>query len=149
LLTSISAMMMAGPRVYARMAEDGLFPGLFAFRGDTPMLAVALQSVLAIAVLWWSDLAALLGYVGFTLSLSAAATVIGLFRLRLREGAAAVPIIGFPVVPGLFVVATLGAVGFMVMRRPTEAMWGLASMLIGVPIYFVLSSRSKRSGAKA
>ena len=29
LFTSISAMVMAGPRVYARMAEDGLFPRIF------------------------------------------------------------------------------------------------------------------------
>ena len=37
LFTSVSAMLMAGPRVYARMAEDGLFPKLFTSMGDVPL----------------------------------------------------------------------------------------------------------------
>lgn len=147
LLTSISAMMMAGPRVYARMAEDGLFPRRFVFRGDTPIVAVALQSGLAIVVLWWSGLAALLGYVGFTLSISTAATVIGLFRLRLREGATAVPILGFPWIPGVFVAVTLGAAGFMILRQPQEAIWGVATVLAGVPLYYWIRRSSGADNA--
>jgi amino acid transporter len=145
LLTSISAMMMAGPRVYARMAQDGLFPRRFELRGDTPMLAVALQSLLAIAALWWTGLAALLGYVGLTLSVSTAATVVGLFRLRIREGPAAVPIVGYPWVPGVFVIVTLAAAGFMVHLRPVEAMWGAATVLAGIPLYWWMRRSSSRT----
>ena len=49
----------------------------------------------------------LLSYLGFTLSVSAALTVASLFVLRRREGPAAVPVPGYPWVPGLFVAATL------------------------------------------
>ena len=147
LLTSISAMMMAGPRVYARMADDGLFPGLGRPRGNAPVVAVAVQSLLAIAVVWWSGLAALLSYVGLTLSVSTAATVIGLFVLRRREGPDAVPVRGYPWVPGLYVFATLGAAAFLVARRPSEALWGLATVLAGLPLYWWL--RRGRSNAVA
>ena len=141
LFTSISAMVMTGPRVYARMAQDGLFPRIFKPGREVPGAAVALQVGLAILVLWYSDLAKLLGYIGFTLGLSAAATVIGLIAIRLREGPERVPIPGYPWIPGLFVFVTLGASGFMVLRQPGEAFAGLLTMAVGALLYFVIPAR--------
>jgi APA family basic amino acid/polyamine antiporter len=138
LFTSVSSMIMAGPRVYAKMADDGLFPRLFRSGEDVPRAAIALQTLAAIAVLWTSTLASLFSYIGFTLGISAAATVVGLLVLRRREGAERVPIPGYPFIPLVFVVATLGAAGFMVARQPAQAGLGLATALIGVPIYFLL-----------
>jgi len=135
LFTSISSMMMAAPRVYERMATDGLFPLRLGRRGDAPRAAVAFQAALAVVVVWFAELARLLGYLGFTLGLSAAFTVCGLVALRRREGADRVPVPGYPVVPLLFVVATLGASGFLAVRRPIEAAWGVATVLAGVPAY--------------
>jgi APA family basic amino acid/polyamine antiporter len=141
LFTSISAMVMAGPRVYARMAEDGLFPRFFRPGRDVPARAVALQVGLAILVLWYSDLARLLGYIGFTLGLSAAATVAGLVAIRLREGRERVPIPGYPWIPGLFVFVTLGTAGFMILRQPREAVAGLLTVAVGGLLYFVIPAR--------
>ena len=141
LFTSISAMVMTGPRVYARMAQDGLFPRIFKPGREVPGAAIALQVGLAILVLWYSDLAKLLGYIGFTLGLSAAATVIGLIAIRLREGPERVPIPGYPWIPGLFVFVTLGASGFMVLRQPGEAVAGLLTMAVGALLYFVIPKR--------
>ena len=53
---------------YGRAALDSLYDDLIEGK------AVALQVWLAILVVWNSDLAELLGYIGFTLGLSAAAT---------------------------------------------------------------------------
>jgi APA family basic amino acid/polyamine antiporter len=141
LFTSISAMVMAGPRVYSRMAEDGLFPRLFESGREVPGKAVALQVGLAILVVWNSDLAELLGYIGFTLGLSAAATVVGLIAMRLREGPERVPIPGYPWIPGLFVSATLGTAGFMILRQPGEAIAGLLTMAVGALLYFAIPAR--------
>ena len=137
LVTSISAMVMAGPRVYARMASDGLLPRFLARGSDAPGAAVALQVGLAIVVVWVSDLVQLLGYIGFTLGLSAAATVGGLIALRRREGAERVPVPGYPWVPGLFVIATLTTAGFMVARAPFESTLGLATIALGLPFYWL------------
>ena len=137
LFTSISAMVMAGPRVYARMAADGLFPRALSSGGDAPRAAVALQVGLAILVVWVSDLVQLLGYIGFTLSLSAAATIGGLIALRWREGADRVPVPGYPWVPGLFVLTTLVIAGFMVAREPLESALGLLTIALALPLYWL------------
>ena len=135
LLTSISANVMAGPRVYARMAADGMFWRIFAQGRDAPTAAVVLQVVLATAVLWMSELEQLLGYIGYTLSLSTAATVVGLVRLRRREGAQRVPIPGYPWVPLAFVAATLAVGGFMMLRSPRAPAMGLATVAAGALAY--------------
>jgi APA family basic amino acid/polyamine antiporter len=142
LFTSIWSMVMAGPRVYAKMAEDGLFPKFLRAKDETPTAAIALQAVAAIVVVWLSGLAELFSYIGFTLGVSAAITVLALIMLRVREGPDRVRVPGFPVVPIVFVVATLWAAGFMAVREPTQALLGLATALLGVPVYFWLLRRA-------
>lgn len=144
LMTSISAMVMAGSRVYARMAQDGFMPRALAPAGALPSATVALQGALAISVVWVSGLAEVLGYVGFTLGLCAAGTVAGLVALRRSEGPSAVPIPGYPIVPWAFIVMTLGAAGFMVFRAPYEACVGFLTALLGVPAYFAARRRGAR-----
>jgi APA family basic amino acid/polyamine antiporter len=148
LFTSISSMVMAGPRVYARMAEDGLFPRLFSRGDEVPALAVGLQVALAVSVVWASGLRELLGYVGFTLGISAAATVGALVVLRRREGPERVPVRGYPWVPGVFVLATLGAAGFMAVREPLQAGMGLLTVALGLPVYGLMHRASGRSSLR-
>jgi APA family basic amino acid/polyamine antiporter len=148
LLTSISSMMMTGPRVYRRMASDGLFPALLAAGHDVPAAAVALQAVLGAIAVWSAGIAEILGYIGFALGLSAAATVAALFRLRHREGAARLPVPGYPWVPAIFLVGTLGASGFLVLRRPYEAAVGLLTLAAGLPVY-ALAARHRRADHRA
>jgi amino acid transporter len=111
LLTSILAMVMAGARVAEQMARNGHLPQRFGKRGDAPTAAIALQSVVALICVWTVGLRDLLGLVGFLLNISAAATVLGLCVLRYRRGAAAVPIIGYPWVPGAFIAGALTLTG--------------------------------------
>lgn len=86
LFTSVTSMMMAAPRVYAKMADDGMLPSLFSFKKEAPVYAIMLQVVLAGIIIWFSNLKDLLGYLGVTLSLCAAASVSSLFLRRYREG---------------------------------------------------------------
>lgn len=137
LFTSVSAMLMAGPRVYARMAEDGLFPKLFTSAREVPTAAVVLQAALAITVVWISQLRELLGYIGFTLGVSTMLAVAALLRLRWREGPAAVPIPFYPWVPIVFTAATILASAFMLLREPIEALLGLATVASGIPVYYL------------
>jgi APA family basic amino acid/polyamine antiporter len=130
LATSVSSMMMAGPRVYARMAADGWLPRWLARETGPPWPALLFQCVVALAMLWSATYERLLTYIGFTLSLSTAATVVGLIVLRRREGPQlAVP--GWPWVPGLFLVVVLWMAFFSVVRRPAESLVGFATMGLG------------------
>jgi APA family basic amino acid/polyamine antiporter len=143
LFTSISAMVMIGPRVYARMSDDGLFPKWFETRGEVPSAAVILQVALAIVVVWLADLRELLGYLGFTLGLSSAATVASLIWLRLKEGPERLPVLGFPWIPGIFVVFVLTASIFMAVRQPYEAGMGVLTALAGLPLYWMMRRREQ------
>ena len=137
LYTSVSSMVMAGPRVYARMAADGVFPRFFAAAGEVPRRAVALQAALAIVAVWVAPLERLMSYSGFTLGLCGAAAVLGLLRLRRRLGAARVPIPGYPLVPAVYLAMTLYASWFFARLRPGQALLGAATVLAGLAVLLV------------
>jgi hypothetical protein len=109
-----------------------------------PRAAIAFQAGLAIGVVWISGLRALLSYIGFTLGLSAAATVAAVFVLRRHEGAARLPVAGYPWVPGSFVLVTLGASGFMAVQEPREALLGVLTLVLGVALYWLVRKRGRR-----
>ncbi len=147
LLTSISAMVMVGPRIYAQMAEDGLLPRALRARSPTPRVSIGLQVGLALAAFFVGELRDLLLYVGFLLGVSSSATVCCLFVGEGESGdsAEAVPARrapGEPVVPLVFVAATLGSVGFMVFSEPVQALAGLATLALGAGVYALASRGS-------
>jgi len=130
LVSSVSSLVMAGPRVYAQMAADGFLPGGLAVTSGPPRMAIALQAGLALLFLWSATFDALLTWIGFTLSISTAATVAALIVLRKREGKTlAVP--GYPVVPWLFLAGVLAMTAFTVVQRPMESLVGFATIAAG------------------
>ena len=131
LVTSVSSLVMAGPRVYARMAADGSLPRWLAAGEGPPRAAIALQVVLAVAMIWTATYKSLLIYIGFTLSLSTAATVVGLMVLRRREGPQ-LAVIGWPWVPASFVLAVLGMAALTLLRTPVASLAGLATIGVGL-----------------
>jgi APA family basic amino acid/polyamine antiporter len=137
LLSSVSSMIMAGPRVFAQMADDGVFPRALKFRGEVPTAAILVQAALAILLVLVSDLRSLLGYLGLTLSLSAALTVFCLFVLRRRHGAAAIPVTGSVLLPGVYVVATLALALLASSRQPMEWLAAGITVLTGLVAYRV------------
>lgn len=104
LLTSVSSMLMAAPRVYAKMADDRLLPKILQFRGNAPTLAVIAQVILAASIVIISDLQQLISYLGLTLSLSAACSVGCLFLPKVYASFGS----GRPVIaPAIYVAATI------------------------------------------
>jgi APA family basic amino acid/polyamine antiporter len=139
LMSSVSAMTMAGPRIYMAMAEDGLFFRALAKRGrgGAPALSVALQGALAIAMLLTSTFIDLLMYVGFTLSAFSALAVLAAFALRRREPAAPRPYraFGWPVTPVLFLALSTWMVALAIVERPIVALFGFATLAAGGLVY--------------
>ena len=131
LISSASSLVMAGPRVCAKMAADGYLPAWLAVSEGPPRAAIALQAALAMLMLWTSSFDELLTYIGFTLGISTAATVVALLVLRHREGNA-LPIPGFPVVPWLFLAGVLAMTAFTVVQKPMESLVGFGTILAGL-----------------
>ena len=138
LLTSVFSMVMSGPRVYARMADDGMFPRAFRFETGPPRAAIVLQAVLAIIVVMSTELKTLLSYLGFTLSISTALTVASLFALHHREGRDAVIVPGYPLTPAFYVIGTLVLAGIAGVNNPKELMTAIFTLLTGSVIYLTL-----------
>lgn len=134
LISSVSSMIMAGPRVYAQMAADGYLPRWFIQSSGPPRTAIAFQFFLALLMLWSATFDSLLTYIGFTLGLSTAATVSGLIKLRLKEGNS-LKVPGWPVVPVIFILAVTAMTCFSILRRPKESLFGFATILVGLIVY--------------
>jgi APA family basic amino acid/polyamine antiporter len=143
LLTSVSSLTMAGPRVYARMAAEGHLPRWLTTAAGPPRAAICFQTLLALVLLWSAAYEQLLTFIGFTLGLSAAATVVGLMVLRRREGRG-LPVPGWPWVPGLFVLSTLAITGFTIFRKPWESLAGLATLAVGWLVWWWTCARRSR-----
>jgi APA family basic amino acid/polyamine antiporter len=136
LATSVFSLVMAGPRVYARMADDGVFPSFFRFKDGAPTAAIMLQAAFAIAVITIADLKDLLSYLGFTLSMTAALTVAALFVVHKREGRRAVAVWGYPVTPIVYVGATLLLAGIAGSRSPIELLTAVITIVSGSVVFY-------------
>jgi hypothetical protein len=128
---------MAGPRVYAKMADDGVFPRRFRFAGgDAPTAAILLQAGLAIGLILLSDLRGLLSYLGFTLSISAALSVASLFVIAGREGRRSVAVWGYPLTPVFYVAATLVLAAMAASREPMQFLAAVITIVSGSVVYY-------------
>jgi APA family basic amino acid/polyamine antiporter len=137
LVTSVFSLVMAGPRVYARMADDGVFPRFFRFGGaGAPTAAILGQAALAIALILLSDLRGLLGYLGFTLSISAALSVASLFVIARREGRRSISVWGFPFTPIFYVAATLILAAIAGRREPLQLLAAIITLVSGSVVYY-------------
>lgn len=90
-LSSVAGMIMTGPRVFSRMADDGVFPQMFRTGPGSISRTVLLQMFIAVGLVLVSDLRQLLGYLSTTLALSSALTVMTLLLPEQRSASAESP----------------------------------------------------------
>ncbi len=84
MVTSVFSMLLAGPRVYQKMAEDGVMPRIFHSGGRSPRLATVVQAGLSILAVFLTDLLQMMKYLGLTLSACGALAVLSLWWMRKR-----------------------------------------------------------------
>jgi amino acid transporter len=134
LVTSVLSMMMAGPRVYGKMAEDGVIPKIFILREDRVWPAALLQMGLALFLVFVGSITELLSYLGLTLSLSAAITVSSLFVGQRVRGWSAIP-------PAIFVVATMISATLLITHDPWQAFGTTLTLVLGTVAYRLMPSK--------
>lgn len=144
---SISAMVLAGPRVYYAMARDGLFFQSAATvhpRYRTPAMAIVAQGLWSSVLVLSGTLSQLVSYTGFAVVLFAAIAVAALFVLRRREPDAPRPFRawGYPWAPGIFVIASAIIVINEMIRNGRTALVGLAVIAAGLPVYYLITRSS-------
>lgn len=140
LLSCISAMMMAGPRVYYAMALDGYFPAgarKVHRRRATPVAAILAQTVAAGIMVVTGTFEALLYYIGFMLVLFSGLAAAGIIKLRRRPGWSRLRPLStaWPLIPSLFVIATAGMLVSTIRLRPHESLLGCITVASGAVLY--------------
>jgi APA family basic amino acid/polyamine antiporter len=140
LLASISAMILAGPRVYFAMARDGVFfeaMGRIHPRFHTPTVAIIAQAIWSGVLVLSGNLSQLVSYTGFAIVLFSGIAVSAVFVLRRRHPELERPFRawGYPWAPALFVVASGAMVANELWRSPTTSAVGIALIALGIPVY--------------
>ncbi|MDB0051299.1 amino acid permease [Gammaproteobacteria bacterium] len=146
LVSTVSAMTMAGPRVIQVIGED--FPVLKALakknKDGIPATAIYIQSAIALLFIFSSTFESVLVFSGFTLALSSFTTVLGIFVLRWRQPKLPRPYKTFlyPLPPLIYLALTGWTLTFVLISRPVEGLFGLGIIAVGLVFYF-LSSRKQ------
>jgi len=138
---ALAGLVLAGPRVYHSMAEDGLlFRWVAAIhpRYRTPHRAIALQALWSCVLVATGSYRALFTRVVYTEWIFFALMAAGLIAARRRaDYAPAFRVWGHPVVPVLFIAGSLAVVANQLAARPAESALGLGLVVAGLPVYFL------------
>lgn len=145
---SVSAMTIAGPRVYFAMARDGAFFRRAAEihpRFRTPSAAIGAQAFWSLLLVLTGSFDQLITYTGFAVVLFSGLAGVALFVLRRRaDENRVVDAWGYPYMPALFVVASGLIVANAVVRAPGPTAAGAVIIAAGLPLYWVF--RRKAAG---
>jgi basic amino acid/polyamine antiporter, APA family len=141
-LGAISGIILAGPRVYLAMANDGL---LFRWMGAVhPTYRTPARAIVAQAI--WSSLLVLTGTYGTIVSrviytewIFFAALALGALPLRRRRRGytPSFRAWGFPAAPALFALMCAALVVAQIISDPVSSLSGLALVAAGLPVYYV------------
>lgn len=141
-----NGLILSGARVYYTMAKDGLFlPAAGQLnRSEVPGKALWMQCIWASLLCLSGQYGNLLDFIIFTVLLFYILTIGGIFRLRKTAPNHPRPYkaFGYPVVPALYI-ALASFICIVLLRYKPEYTWpGLIIVLMGLPIYRMLKSRS-------
>jgi APA family basic amino acid/polyamine antiporter len=159
-----NGLILAGARVSYAMAKDGLFfkstgklnnkgvPGsALVFQGIwiTVLILLRTRRVDAAGAVTYGNLYSnLLNYVVFAALLFYVMTTMGIFVLRAKQPDADRPYraFGYPFVPALYILAAAAIMLVLLLYQTQTAGAGLVIVLIGLPVYFLWSWWSRRTG---
>ncbi len=135
LISTVSAMIMAGPRVLQVIGEDYPLLGFLARvnRGGVPISAIAFQCTLAILFVLTGTFESVLLVTGFILGLNTFVTIAGLFVLRIRQPDLPRPfrVTLYPLTPIIFLTITGWTLVYLLIEQPREGLYALAIVVAG------------------
>ncbi len=147
LISTISSMVFAGPRVIQVIGEDYKALGFMSKKrpNGVPLTAILVQSSISLILLFTSTFEALLTYLGFVMNVFAFMTVLGVFVHRKKHPNMERPYKtkGYPVVPIIFLMFVIWNVIYLFKEKTTETLIGLATLVFSLVIYFIVNSISK------
>ena len=145
-LGCINASILSGAWPYFAMSRDRLF-----FEGigkinkrNVPGNSLLMQGIWASVLVLSGTFDQLTDMVVFAVFIFYAATSLGVIILRRRMPDANRPykVWGYPVIPVIYILFCIGLVINTFITRPREALIGLALIMLGIPVFFLLHRRN-------
>jgi amino acid transporter len=140
---ALMAGMLATPRVFFAMASDGLFFTTVASvhpRYGTPHVAIGIAAALGAAFVLTQTFEQLADTFVLTMWPFYALSVAAIYRLRRTRPDLPRPykVIGYPVVPALFILGAIYLVGNAIWHEPLWTSVTFGIVLAGAPVYWVM-----------
>ncbi len=140
-----NGLVLAGARVYHTMANDGLFFKQAGTLNKAGVPAYALWIQCAVAAAWClsGKYGELLDMISFVVVMFYVLTIIGIFILRKKRPDAERPYkaFGYPILPAVYIILGSAFCVLLTIYKPKFVWPGLIIVAIGVPIYYLLSSK--------
>ena len=140
LISTVSAMTLAGPRVLQVIGEDFKVLNILSSKrkDGIPSTAIYIQSLIAIIFILSSSFESILVFAGFTLALNSFVTVIAVFVLRSKQPNLPRPYktFGYPFTPLIYLALTGWTLYFVIINRPIEVLFSLGIILSGLIFYY-------------
>jgi APA family basic amino acid/polyamine antiporter len=135
-------LILAGARVSWAMAKDGLFfknVGTLDPVRHTPKAALWVQCIWTCVLAISGSYGQLLDYVIFAAVLFYFLTCVALFRLRFTKPELERPVkaLGYPWLPGLYLLLTGALLIILLLEKPLYTWPGLFIVAVGIPVYFI------------
>ena len=147
LISTVSAMILAGPRVMQTIGQD--FPAFRLLartnRHGLPTTAIGAQSLMALIFIWTASFEFILVFAGFSLGLCTFLTVAGVFVLRRRRPELPRPyrITAYPLPPLIYLAITGWTLFYILRERPEEAWMSLLLIVAGGAFYWLCNRVNK------
>lgn len=150
LASSVCALVITGPRIYAEMARDGSLPAMFAASrplDGAPTFAAIAQSAWSVVLVLTGTFAQIVTYTGFAILIFSGAAVSAVIVLRRRHGTPAGFVVpAYPLLPLAFIatVALVAIASFL--YAPGPSIFGLLLIAAGVPVRLLSRQRLVNTG---
>ena len=140
--SSLNGSMLASPRIFFAMADDGLFFKSIARvhpRFKTPHVAILLAAVLGMALVLSRSFEQLTNTFVLAIWPFYALSVAAIYRLRRLRPDMPRPykVVGYPVVPAVFIAAVIGFVVNALINDTLNTSLTFLLILAGIPVYYV------------
>lgn len=138
LVSTLSAMILAGPRVLSRIGNDYPVLGWLGRtnRHDVPAIAITTQSTLAIMFILTGTFDSILIFAGLLLGMSAFGTVSASIWMRIKHGKPKryrMPF--YPLPPIVFLLVTGWAIAYTIVERALEGVFAAVMIAVGLGLY--------------
>lgn len=142
-----NGLILSGARLFQSMAAEGLFFKTAAEvnKQGVPSGALWMQAAWTSVLCLSGSYGSLLDYCTFASLVFYIVTISALFYLRKTQPLAPRPYkaFGYPFIPALYIIITLGICIALLIYKPQNTFLGLLIMLLGVPVYYLFNKKKR------